>query len=85
MGTLTQRIVLSPLRAREMTGFTVFAPTNGPAYEGSGDVEYACPACGNVVCRGARRGLFAGLAFRCGSCGQLSSVPDANGRLPAFE
>lgn len=74
--------IVGPLDAK---GFIVPTPTPWtPAFEGLGDVDYVCGSCGRVVCRSVKRGLFAGMIFRCVGCNKLNRVRGASARLSAF-
>ncbi len=77
-------IVLERIRAQDATGFIVRLDPGRPAYEGNGEVDYACPTCGGLICRNVRRGLFAGVVFHC-PCGTLSRLADVRPRLSPFE
>ena len=70
---------------RDAKGFIVATPTPWtPAFEGQWDVDYLCGSCARVVCRSVKRGLFAGMIFRCVGCNKLNRVPGAPARLSAF-
>jgi hypothetical protein len=49
-------------------------PKRLPLFSGDGDLDYACDACGEVVCAGMHPGALAGLVLRC-RCGAVSVVP----------
>jgi hypothetical protein len=49
--------------------------TDGPIFQGSGQIDYVCAQCGAVICQGAYVGMFKALSFRC-VCGELAHVPD---------
>ena len=79
------RLALEPVGPGDAVGFIVPTPAPwAPAYEGRWDLDYTCARCGRTLCRRVKRGLFAGMIFRCVACNGLNRVPGALPRLSAF-
>lgn len=82
----TRHLLLEAVSPCDAMGFIVPTPGAGqPAFEGGGELDYRCATCGLILCRGAKRGLFAGMIFRCVACNKLNRVPGAPPRLSPFE
>ena len=81
----SRRLALELVGPADAVGFIVPTPAPwAPAFEGGWDLDYACARCGRLLCRGVKRGLFAGIIFRCVACNGLNRVPGGPARLSAF-
>lgn len=55
-------------------------PDRLPAFQGEGDSDYACGACGEVIAEAVQVGQFQALGFHC-PCGRYSEPPVERRRL----
>jgi hypothetical protein len=69
---MRRRIALRKVSPAEATGVIVRV-RRGALYRGGGDADYACGACGSLLCIGVRAGMFRSLAFAC-LCGAVNQV-----------
>lgn len=70
-----ERLILELVDDDATRGFAVQAHSEGgPAFRGSGDIDYACGRCRRLLAIGMRQGVFRSYLFRC-ACGALNRVP----------
>jgi hypothetical protein len=82
---IRRAIRLRVVDAAEASGFVVSPSPNGtPVFDGPGDIDYQCGACGEVLCHGVRPGLFSGVMIGC-RCGAFNHVPPESAVLGGLQ
>jgi hypothetical protein len=70
-----KRIVLETVDPEDATGFVIPCnPHRTATYRGGAEYDYACGACGSLICIGVQAGMFPSFVFSC-ACGVLNRVP----------